>query len=120
MCATAWWLLKERATGFEPVTSSLGSWHSTPELRPQNWAECARTFRPRQLRLFLVAPGDDAVAARVHLDRRTLLGLNGRQRHILRRHDRALVVEKLEHEVQRLTRRRARIGDQAAQIPAAF
>ena len=24
----------ERATGFEPVTSSLGSWHSTPELRP--------------------------------------------------------------------------------------
>src|SRR5206468_10225047 len=27
--------LQERATGFEPVTSSLGSWHSTPELRPQ-------------------------------------------------------------------------------------
>src|SRR5438874_13258372 len=25
----------ERATGFEPVTSSLGSWHSTPELRPR-------------------------------------------------------------------------------------
>src|SRR5260370_26762724 len=25
----------ERATGFEPATSSLGSWHSTPELRPR-------------------------------------------------------------------------------------
>src|SRR5439155_12156875 len=29
------YLVSERATGFEPVTSSLGSWHSTPELRPQ-------------------------------------------------------------------------------------
>src|SRR5437667_7113309 len=28
--------IPERATGFEPVTSSLGSWHSTPELRPQS------------------------------------------------------------------------------------
>ena len=26
---------RERATGFEPATSSLGSWHSTAELRPQ-------------------------------------------------------------------------------------
>src|SRR5262245_45279339 len=26
---------QERATGFEPATSSLGSWHSTAELRPQ-------------------------------------------------------------------------------------
>ena len=26
---------KERATGVEPATSSLGSWHSTAELRPQ-------------------------------------------------------------------------------------
>ena len=25
---------EERATGLEPVTSSLGSWHSTTELRP--------------------------------------------------------------------------------------
>ena len=25
----------ERATGIEPVTSSLGSWHSTAELRPR-------------------------------------------------------------------------------------
>ena len=24
----------ERETGFEPATSSLGSWHSTPELLP--------------------------------------------------------------------------------------
>ncbi len=28
-------LFAERATGFEPATSSLGSWHSTPELRPR-------------------------------------------------------------------------------------
>ena len=26
--------LEERARGFEPLTSSLGSWHSTTELRP--------------------------------------------------------------------------------------
>ena len=28
-------LSQERARGFEPLTSSLGSWHSTTELRPQ-------------------------------------------------------------------------------------
>ena len=28
---------KERATGVEPATSSLGSWHSTAELRPHRW-----------------------------------------------------------------------------------
>jgi Protein kinase domain len=28
-------LWRERARGFEPLTSSLGSWHSTTELRPQ-------------------------------------------------------------------------------------
>jgi hypothetical protein len=27
----------ERATGVEPATSSLGSWHSTAELRPLCW-----------------------------------------------------------------------------------
>ncbi len=27
----------ERATGVEPATSSLGSWHSTAELRPPAW-----------------------------------------------------------------------------------
>src|SRR6266568_4915390 len=32
----------ERATGFEPTTSSLGSWHSTPELRPRGC--CYRTY----------------------------------------------------------------------------
>src|SRR5438105_14421192 len=36
----------ERATGFEPVTSSLGSWHSTPELRPQNaFPSNGKTYR---------------------------------------------------------------------------
>src|ERR1043165_3677078 len=28
-------LTEERATGVEPATSSLGSWHSTTELRPR-------------------------------------------------------------------------------------
>jgi hypothetical protein len=28
------WKQLERATGVEPATSSLGSWHSTTELRP--------------------------------------------------------------------------------------
>src|SRR5437764_12416553 len=36
----------ERATGFEPVTSSLGSWDSTPELRPQTPPRCnTRDYR---------------------------------------------------------------------------
>jgi hypothetical protein len=35
----------ERATGLEPATSSLGSWHSTTELRPQDRAEmCAHVW----------------------------------------------------------------------------
>src|ERR1051325_7781237 len=29
-------ILAERATGLEPATSSLGSWHSTTELRPHS------------------------------------------------------------------------------------
>ena len=29
-------LILERETGFEPATSSLGSWHSTTELLPLN------------------------------------------------------------------------------------
>ena len=35
----------KRATGLEPVTSSLGSWHSTAELRPRN-ATRRRQFHP--------------------------------------------------------------------------
>src|SRR5215213_11972120 len=30
----------ERATGLEPATSSLGSWHSTTELRPRISRKC--------------------------------------------------------------------------------
>jgi hypothetical protein len=33
---------RERATGLEPATSSLGSWHSTTELRPRLRGECHR------------------------------------------------------------------------------
>jgi hypothetical protein len=32
----------ERATGLEPATSSLGSWHSTTELRPRHNVDNAR------------------------------------------------------------------------------
>src|SRR3989337_1757271 len=37
---------RKRAMGFEPTTSSLGSWHSTTELRPQDCADVisARTW----------------------------------------------------------------------------
>ena len=30
----------ERPTGFEPATSSLGSWHSATELRPPERLDC--------------------------------------------------------------------------------
>jgi hypothetical protein len=30
-------LILERETGFEPATSSLGSWHSTTELLPRSF-----------------------------------------------------------------------------------
>src|ERR1051325_10601269 len=41
-------MLKQRAIGFEPTTSSLGSWHSTTELRPQFTAtrECIAEAGP--------------------------------------------------------------------------
>src|SRR5215813_5850880 len=32
----------ERATGIEPATSSLGSWHSTAELRPRSVRDSSR------------------------------------------------------------------------------
>jgi hypothetical protein len=32
----------ERETGFEPATSSLGSWHSTPELLPLRYENVGR------------------------------------------------------------------------------
>jgi hypothetical protein len=34
----------ERATGLEPATSSLGSWHSTTELRPP-WFRSSPNFK---------------------------------------------------------------------------
>ena len=37
---------QERATGFEPVTSSLEGWHSTTELRPH--FACHHTWYRRQ------------------------------------------------------------------------
>ena len=40
----------ERATGVEPATSSLGSWHSTTELHPL-WAESRYRLAKCQLSL---------------------------------------------------------------------
>src|SRR5262249_49358017 len=39
-------LTRERATGVEPATSSLGSWHSTTELRPRRAHCIAQALRP--------------------------------------------------------------------------
>src|SRR5713101_4945298 len=44
---------KERATGFEPATSSLGSWHSTAELRPQETWPRFRSFILNRARLLV-------------------------------------------------------------------
>ena len=47
----------ERATGIEPVTSSLGSWHSTAELRPlyfQFLTEHGSTAKRHRYRLWKV------------------------------------------------------------------
>ena len=38
--------LRKRASGFEPPTSSLGSWHSTTELRPQPITNKALSVSP--------------------------------------------------------------------------
>ena len=47
----------ERATGFEPATSSLGSLHSTPELRPHFPVLLPRTDRAlQQVRSLLELP----------------------------------------------------------------
>ena len=40
----------ERAMGFEPTTSCLGSKHSTPELRPHGVRDC-NIFEPRYPRI---------------------------------------------------------------------
>jgi hypothetical protein len=39
---------RERATGLEPATSSLGSWHSTTELRPRNASKSEDRSRESQ------------------------------------------------------------------------
>ena len=39
----------ERETGFEPATSSLGSWHSTTELLPRSCVLPCRQIAPASL-----------------------------------------------------------------------
>jgi hypothetical protein len=42
----------ERATGFEPATSSLGSWHSATELRPLDASQSYSAFPAAGSRYF--------------------------------------------------------------------
>jgi hypothetical protein len=46
----------ERATGLEPATSSLGSWHSTTELRPRVGRNVRRKKRKEKRRFPLFRP----------------------------------------------------------------
>src|SRR5947208_2618319 len=62
---------EERATGVEPATSSLGSWHSTTELRPQRPETVAHSSSPRNTRgspaRFLDCPGTRAYDPRTRM-----------------------------------------------------
>ena len=49
----------ERATGLEPATSSLGSWHSTTELRPQS-SPVNVTGRPPSVKHKSISPTSPA------------------------------------------------------------
>ena len=55
--------LRERAKGFEPSTSSLGSWHSTAELRP-------RTFKKNITMIYftLLSLGTQSIHAHTEVD----------------------------------------------------
>src|SRR5262249_58745881 len=60
----------ERATGVEPATSSLGSWHSTTELRPQRPETVAHSSSPRNTRArarFLDCPRTHAYDPRTRM-----------------------------------------------------
>ena len=52
----------ERATGVEPATSSVGSWHSTAELRPPA-SKCRVAAAHCQIDPLIYAPGADAKLA---------------------------------------------------------
>src|SRR4051794_18570476 len=62
-------LRQERAMGFEPTTSSLGSWHSTTELRPRFFPHVravplTQTFYRARQRTQVLSPGGPASASR--------------------------------------------------------
>ena len=56
-------VISERARGFEPLTSSLGSWHSTTELRPPRMR--SNSLRPLRRACQLLAMRDDAINLRI-------------------------------------------------------
>src|SRR5205814_7578987 len=107
----------ERATGFEPVTSSLGSWHSTPELRPRTstWAgSVPKSCHFINLALgTLVAPGYDVLLISLQFVRLvpscTDLG------HVLWQscYNITLPVQELEHEFERPGRLGVEVTKQA-------
>src|SRR5256886_7728151 len=102
----------ERATGFEPATSSLGSWHSTPELRPRG-AECVRPSRPvstTPLRL-LVPPRHDPLPRSLEGELLVRAGLERRHVHALGRYDCALRVQQLEAQLEGIVGLLANVRD---------
>src|SRR5262245_37988815 len=104
--------------GFEPTTSSLGSWHSTPELRPPTAQKCLVPRASSTASLLVIAPGDDAGRGSLDLqrmraapiERRDLDGLTGD--HV------ALGAEELEHELQRRAALVVIVRDQPAEARA--
>src|SRR2546427_1922084 len=92
------WQSSERATGFEPVTSSLGSWHSTPELRPQSGRNVFPHPARCQSSFLLVPPRGDGFPNRLERELLLLARLGRRDLHCVGRHYLSLQVD--EHKYQ--------------------
>src|SRR5438552_16814473 len=89
----------ERATGFEPVTSSLGSWHSTPELRPQSGRNVFPQPARCQSSLFPIAPRGDGLPSRLERELLLLARLGRRDLHRVGRHYLSLQIDELEYQL---------------------
>src|SRR5712691_1919198 len=89
----------ERATGFEPVTSSLGSWHSTPELRPQSGRNVFPHPARCQSSFLLVPPRGDGFPNRLERELLLLARLGSRYLHRVGRHHLSLQIDELEYQL---------------------
>src|SRR5882762_3166185 len=101
--------ISERATGFEPVTSSLGSWHSTPELRPRSGRNVFPHPALCQSLFLAIAPRRDADAIRLELERMALRWLERGHLYGIGGDHLARQVHKLEYQLQRRARGRSRV-----------